>query len=282
MLDVIRMFDLHVHASPCVAPRWGDDVATVAAYEDAGAAGCVLKGHCEPTVGRAVAAGAGRSVAVYGGIVLNRPAGGFNPTAVAAALSMGARVVWMPTVDAAHHRAAGLSHPPSCAPALPAGPGYAAPPVDPTSEDDLRTILALVAEADALLATGHLSGAESAWLLTAARAAGVRRSLLSHPTFAVPNLTPADVAELCELGAYAEVTAYQLLAQPDCDAAALAALVRTVGPGRCVVSSDAGHPDLPPGPDALAQLIDALTGEGLDPGAVAAMASDVPAALVRP
>jgi len=38
---------------------------------------------------------------VIGGIVLNRAVGGINPAAVESALQLGAKHVWMPTVDAA-------------------------------------------------------------------------------------------------------------------------------------------------------------------------------------
>jgi hypothetical protein len=114
----------------------------------------------------------------------------------------------------------------------------------------------------------------------------VRRVLLTHPSFTVPDLSAARTRALCELGApgevVAEVTAYQLLHQPGCDAAALAAFVRDVGPEHCLLSSDAGQPTSPPAPEALQQLVDALAGQGVDRGALRAMAGDLPAALVTP
>lgn len=277
------MFDLHVHAAPCVAPRWGDDTATVGAYEEAGFTGCVLKGHCEPTVGRAAAAGAGRSLAVFGGVVLNAPVGGLNPAAVEAALATGGRVVWMPTVDAAAHRKAGITHPPPCAPRSfpgPSGRPLAIPPVNPAAESVVHAILRLVADADATIATGHLGYAEIDWLVDTARQLGIQRVLLTHPGFTVPALTADHVRELCDRGATAEITAYQWQRQHHGDIAALAAFVTTVGPRRCVLSSDAGQADSPPPPQALTDLVDALIGTGLDPGEVRAMASDQPAALI--
>jgi hypothetical protein len=273
------MFDVHVHTGPCVVARRADDVDTVAAYEAAGFAGCVLKGHCESTVGRAAAAGRGRKVAVYGGVVLNATVGGLNPVAVASALTMGARVVWLPTVDARSHHAAALTHPPSCAPALPRGPGYAAPPLD-WSTADLTTIFGLIAEADAVLATGHLGVDEVGWVVAQAATSGVRRLLLTHPSFTVPAMSSALTRELTEQGAVAEITAYQLLHQEGMDASRLAAFVREVGYERCLLSSDAGQPDSPPAPQALLDLIDALADQGLDRGALRAMASDIPARLV--
>lgn len=269
------MFDLHVHSAPCVLPRRADDAATVGWYEEAGFSGCVLKGHFEPTAGRAAAAGAGRQVAVYGGIVLNAAVGGFNAAAVDAALALGARVVWMPTLDAGEHRARKL-------PSSPLAPraALAVPPVDAAAEPAVSEILLLLAEADAVLATGHLSGRECRWLVREARAAGVSRILLTHPTFAVPGLEAAEVRELCDAGAIAEITAYQILRGADPEP--LAALASELGPERCVLSSDVGQPDSPPAPEALALLVERLVGCGLDPGAATAMASETPQGLVVP
>ena len=267
------MFDLHVHSAPDLFPRWGDDAATADAYARAGFRGFVLKGHAEPTAGRAAAV---RGIAAYGGIVLNEAVGGLNPSAVAAALGHGARVVWMPTLDARAHREAGLPRPPDAC-----GSGsLAIPPADRGAEPRVRAILRLVADADAVIATGHVSGAEAAWLVRAAREAGVRRVLLTHASFSVPALAAPAVRELQELGAVAEITAYQLLHQPGVSAAGLAELVRALDPARCVLSSDAGQPDSPPPPEALERLVDALAAEGVDRGALLAMAGEAAARLV--
>jgi hypothetical protein len=272
------VFDLHVHSAPCVFPRIADDVQTVEWYERAGFEGCVLKGHAEPTVGRAAAAGRGRRVRVYGGVVLNHAVGGLNPAAVEAALSLGGRVVWMPTLDAQGHLDAGLPRPDGTKSVS----GIAIPPHRPQNERPVRAILALVAEADAVLATGHLDAVEVGWLVRAARETGVRRLIVTHATFTTPGLDDAAIRELAELGAYVEITAFQLFRQPGCDARRLAAAVRAAGPDRTVLTSDAGQPDLPPAPEALLRLVDALAAEGIEAGTLEAMASEIPATLVTP
>src|SRR5262245_65565479 len=72
-----------------------------------GFAGLVMKNHFEGTASRArLAAQVAGGLKVYGGLVLNRYVGGVNPHAVDAALRLGARVIWMPTLDAACHRRA--------------------------------------------------------------------------------------------------------------------------------------------------------------------------------
>lgn len=273
------MFDLHVHAAPDITERLLDDRDVVAAYADHGFSGCVLKAHYESTVGRAVAAGRDRPLRVAGGVALNQHVGGVNPAAVAACLDAGGRVVWMPTADAHTQRAAGLPSLCGSRPDLPAR-SYAVPPVDWAAAEAVRTVCRMIAEADAVLATGHLSPAEAAWLVDTARDHGVRRLLLTHPSYTVPDMTAADAAELTERGALAEITAYQLLHQPGCDASKLAAFAAAVGLRGVVLSSDAGQPDSPPAPEALELLIDALAREGLDRGALRACASEHPERLV--
>ncbi len=275
------MFDLHVHTAPDVQARFGDDVEIVRLYERAGFSGCVLKGHYDATAGRARAAGRDSSVRVYGALALNQHVGGLNPAAVAAALAMGARVIWMPTTDCHTQETAGLPRLCRVMPQLPTTT-YAIPPVDRSTESGVRQIVNLIAEADAVLATGHLSTAETAWLLPVARAAGVRRLLITHPGYTVPAMSATEAAELTAQGAYAEITAFQLLHQRGCSASRLAEFVRAVGTDRIVLSSDAGQPDSPPPPEALSELLEALAGEGLDRGALTACASELPERLVTP
>src|SRR5262249_7260553 len=186
-----------------------------------------------------------------------------------------------PTADAHTQHAAGLPRLCGQRPGL-SRTAYAIPPVDWSTGGHVRQILELIAEADALLATGHLSADEVGWLLSEARLAGVTRLLLTHPSYTVPAMNAAQAAEFTGQGAYAEITAIQLLSQPGCTAARLAAFVAAVGYHHVVLSSDAGQPGNPTPPEALYLLIDALAAEGLDRQALLACASDIPERLVAP
>lgn len=271
------MFDCHVHAAPDVVDRIGDDRDVLQSYVQAGAEGFVLKAHHEPTVGRAQGLARQSGLAVVGGVCLNHPAGGLNPAAVAAALRSGGRVVWMPTADAHTQERAQL--PRLCDLEARLGrASLAVPPVDLGTETAVNLILALIADHDAVLATGHLSGAECHWLLERARHYGIRRVLLTHPSYTVPGLRPAAVAELAAAGGFVEITAYQLLHQPGCTAGQLAEVAAAAGQ-RLVLSSDAGQPDSPPPPEALQRLVEELVAQGVDRGLLDAAASGTPAEL---
>jgi hypothetical protein len=255
-------------------------------YAEAGWAGIVLKGHFESTVGRARVLSTAADIPVYGGIVLNQSVGGLNATAVGASLALGGRIVWMPTVDARAHRNAGLPVPTGYGAGNEqkggerTGSGFlACPPCDWSTEFAVRAVLAAIADADAVLATGHLSTTEIAWLVPEARKAGVRRIVITHPTFTVPNMRIKELRELVDMGAHMEITAYQLLHQPGITASDLVRTVEAVGASRLILSSDSGQCNSPPGPEGLATLIDALVGAGLDRAALEASASEVPERL---
>lgn len=275
------MFDLHVHAAPDVTPRFGNDDEICTEYESAGFSGFVLKSHHESTVGRAAALNQRSHLDVAGGVTLNRSVGGINPDAVVAALASGGRVVWFPTADSQTQEASGLPRLRDTDPRLERG-ALSLPPFvanDGVVAQRARLILDLIQEYDALLCTGHVSRQECIWLLTEARARGISRVLLTHPSYTVPGMSPEEITELAEAGAFVEITAFQLWHQPSMTTEKLAAVARAAGP-MLVLASDAGQPDSPPPPEALLRLVEALKDEGIDAAALAAATEETPRTLV--
>ncbi|GAB3033646.1 DUF6282 family protein [Parafrigoribacterium mesophilum] len=275
------MFDVHVHSAPDVIARIGTDDDICAQYEAAGFTGFVLKAHHEPTVSRAAALSRHTGMEVVGGIALNTAVGGVNPAAVLAALETAGRMVWFPTSDSHTQVEAAL-------PRLGDLDGrldpysLSIPPIE--GEDspvgrNASLILDLIAEHDAVLCTGHVSRAECRWLIDQARRRNISRVLLTHPSYTVPGMSPAEIEELAGLGAHVEITAYQMWHQPGMTVTKLVAVAKAAGP-LLILSSDAGQPDSPPPPEALHQLVEALKGAGLDAGWIDAAASTVPRALV--
>jgi hypothetical protein len=186
----------------------------------------------------------------------------------------------MPTADAHTQVTADLPRLCHQAPSI-GSHAYAIPPVDTRATEATEAVLALIADHDAVLATGHLSGAECRWLSERARSYGIGRVLFTHPSYTVPGLAPDAVRALVEGGGYAEITTYQLLHQPGCTPAMLARVAEAAG-DRLVLASDAGQPDSPSPPEALMLLVDTLAAEGLDRGWLQAAASAVPASLFAP
>ena len=160
MADLEGIIDLHVHAGPDVRVRKMSLVDLAQAADDAGMRSLLVKNHHTSTV---LAASAvmeqGPGIRVFGGLALNEWVGGLNPGAVDAALKMGARAIWMPTLSAENERIH-LGKPGTGITVLDPGGGL---------KEEVQEILRLIAESDVILATGHLSPAEIVAVVKAAR-----------------------------------------------------------------------------------------------------------------
>ena len=260
--------DSHVHSVPDVIPRRVDDLELVERAAAAGMAAVVLKCHHASTAGRAATLNRVRpGVTAVGSVTLNHAVGGLNPRAVEAALAMGARVVWMPTKDAAHHRA------------RLGGSGGIVAVEDGKPRRELADVLKLIADADAVLATGHLAPEESRAVAHEALAAGVRRVSVTHPEWVH---TAVPVAVQRELAATGRVWFERCLVscQPDLPGrvpfATIVAQTRAVGPATTVAATDFGMPQYAPPADGMRDLIARLLAAGFAPAEVRTMTRDNP------
>jgi hypothetical protein len=269
-------YDLHVHVEPDLAQRRIDDLGLARRFADLGLAGFVLKSHYAPTAERAaVVRGAVPGVDALGAITLNNGVGGLNAQAVEIAAREGARIVWLPTVDAENE-------------ASEDGPRPAKQPVwrmiqeelaaagvarDPVRLDAgrLEQVLAVVAHRDLVLATGHLGRDEIRRVVEAALAAGVSRVLVTHPDYPTQGVPVDEQRRLADSGAMLErcfapvhtgkVTWEQTFAA-----------IRATGPERNVLSTDLGQPANPPVEDGLALMADRLLEAGFGDDDVRTMA----------
>ena len=202
-------YDLHVHVEPDLAQRRIDDLGLARRFAELGLAGFVLKSHYAPTAERAaVVRAAVPGVRALGAIALNAGVGGLNPQAVEIAARGGARIVWLPTVDA-ENEASEDGPKPAKQPVWRAiqdefaQAGVASPPVQLT-ESGLAKVLDVVARHDLVLATGHLGRAEIHTAVAAALAAGVTRVLVTHPDYPTQGVPVDEQRELAEQGAMLE------------------------------------------------------------------------------
>jgi hypothetical protein len=276
--------DLHVHCAPSFFSRWGDGLDVARACEQGGMAGVVLKAHEGSTVeAAAVLDRLSPSLHVLGGVVLNRYVGGINPAAAEAALRLGGRCIWFPTIDAdAHARAFGSTGTyPAQSGGIESSTGIRLLDEGGELVDAAREVLALAAEHDALVATGHLARDEIAALHAAARQAGVRRFLVQHPSFTVPGLAVAELEPLVEQGAVVELTYLNVspLWQTSTVEEAAETLSR-LGGDAVVVSSDAGQAHNPSPPDALRSFARALYEHGVREADLTKALRDTPSRLI--
>ena len=199
--------DLHCHSGPSVMARLVDHIDAVEQAAAAGMRAVLFKDHYYPTapiVELIRERYAHLGVEPLGAIVLNNALGGFNAYAVEHALKMGSKVVWMPTVSAANHIREGHNKKLLVAKSE-MRRATALSVVDEHGDlrDEVKPILDLVAEHDAVLSCGHLHISEVWPLFEEARRRGCNRLLVNHPTYTV-GATVKDFPRLVELGVYIE------------------------------------------------------------------------------
>jgi hypothetical protein len=139
-------------------------------------------------------------VEVFGSITLNRSVGGINPFAVDYALKMGAKTVWLPTIDAINHKQKEGKI------------GGIDVVVNGKVIPELKAILKIIAEKNVTLATGHLSPKEIYIVIKEARKLGVQKIVVTHPEFHIVGMSLAEQKELVnEFPIYFERTMLNLL-----------------------------------------------------------------------
>ncbi|HUC56411.1 MAG TPA: DUF6282 family protein [Streptosporangiaceae bacterium] len=272
---VAGAYDLHVHVAPDVMERRITDLRLARACRSAGLAGFVLKSHYVSTAERAAvvneAMGGGRWA--IGALTLNAAVGGMNPIAVEIAAREGARVLWMPTVDAANHRATHGDLPPGATPpmwlALQAELDAQGITTDPVEVFDgkgrprprTREVLALAAKHQLVVASGHLSAKETIAIADAALEAGVRHVIATHPEFPQQNMSLADQKALAGNGVFLE-RCFTTPFTGKYDWAEMTGNIRATGAEATIVTTDLGQPHNPPVEDGLALMADALREAG--------------------
>ncbi|ALL79525.1 hypothetical protein AD006_30315 (plasmid) [Pseudonocardia sp. EC080610-09] len=233
-----HVVDLHVHSGPSILPRRRSDPDAVATAHGAGVARLVLKAHEGSSAERAALAGPG----VTGGIVLNSPVGGCNPDAVEVCARLGGRVVWLPTISSAAHRAAAGSE----SLAVHRGVDLRQVPVldGDTPTPDLHDVLDLVPAHDLVLASGHVPVADALRVFRHAHDRGARRFLINHPTFEFMQWSDDLVGELRDLDVRLEVGCVADLGSNPADCPTVR-LARSYPSSLLVFGSDLGHTAFP-------------------------------------
>lgn len=261
--------DLHIHSHPSLFPRLADDRKVVRSAIEAGMEAVMLKCHHESTVSRAYLLDQEYpQIRVFGGIVLNDYVGGVNPAAVEAALMLGAKEVWMPTVDAANHvRVHGARGRYDVQAVV--GDETSTGGISVLEGDKLLPevieVLNLVASHNAILGTCHLSPEEIEVLIREAVDRGVRKILLTHPYFKVPNLDLHFIEEMVTLGVVVEFG--YCTVSPMWNYASVervAESIKVLGAEHCIIMSDAGQRHNPMPPEALRIFAQSLYEKGIN------------------
>ncbi|HLK70072.1 MAG TPA: DUF6282 family protein [Bryobacteraceae bacterium] len=267
-------YDLHVHVAPDVIERRIDDIGLAREFIARGLKGFILKSHYMPTAERAkVVCAAVPGIEAYGSLTLNHSVGGLNPVAVELAGRSGARLVWMPTVDAANETAGRADGPTTKLPFWAkiqrelSAAGIAPPPITVLGDDGninqaTRRCLELIRHHNMILATGHLGRHEIFPLVRTAREMGVKKVLVTHAEFPSQNLSPQEQFELAEMGAIIE-HCFTTMHTGKASWETLVDGIHRVGPERCLMSTDLGQTTNPPLTEGFARFAQTMLDAGL-------------------
>jgi hypothetical protein len=255
---IVGAIDLHAHHDPDSYPRSADAFEIAKLAKARGLRGIVLKNHWTETAGLAylVRKYATPGYEVFGAVTLDTAVGGVNPQAVRYMIDVAGsygRIVWMPTHDSEHE----VRYNKETRPFVRVSQGGRLLP-------EVHEVIGLVAQHDLTLATGHVTPEETLQILKAAKAAGVKRLIVTHPLLD-PQFTWMSLEQLKEaadLGAFIELTGGAVTNEGEPKRRALAAL-KAIGASHFIVGSDAGLGGRPHHTDTLAAAAKSLRAAGV-------------------
>ncbi len=258
------VIDMHVHSNPDLRTRAYDDFELMEAGIRVGARAIVIKTHQGTTMDRAylcnrhnqVVHGGDNHFTMFGSITLNRVVGGINPVAVETALKLGAKVVWLPTQSAKGHMEKMGQDISKC--------------VEVTRDGkvlpEVKSVLQLVKDHDAVLGTGHISPEECFLVVEEAKKMGIDKVVVTHPEWWIVGMSVEDQLRLVkDYDVYLERCYAQNMGGgkyksnlPD-----NVEIIKTCGYKNVMISTDGGQVENPHWELALGEYLDYLADHGI-------------------
>lgn len=275
--------DLHIHVGPDVLPRKYTIEELVATERD------IYQAVCPKTHGVPMVPPPDSDLRVIpSSITLNQFVGGLNPSAVYAASRIADEplIVWLPTIHAQHHidnletdyeiPMHWVGRDDFHSRRVETVDGITLLDDDGNLTDDCLAVLEMIADVDAILATGHVSPGEGREVALEARARNVT-CIVTH-VFETYLDYPIDVQqELAAAGAFLEhcreIDRHHT--DPNHRSKRVSA-IQAVGAEHCLVSSDAGQVSNPNPSACLEEFIEILRDSGLPREDIETMAVESP------
>jgi hypothetical protein len=245
VLDLLQgSIDMHIHSAPDIYTRILNDIELARQAQEMGLRAILVKNHFDPTAGRARLATDETGFPVFGAIALNHTVGGLNPHAVDFALKLGAKVVWLPTLHAQKFLE-NKSHVKNLSQALGEGlEGIYLLDEQGNLKAELYAILDLIAQRDAILATGHISIQEARVVVQEAARRGVHKIVITHPLASFVNYGLDDMKEMLDLGATYLEHVYNDTTRQVGHPIPIKSLydgIKAIGAEHCIMSTDSGQ-----------------------------------------
>jgi Family of unknown function (DUF6282) len=238
--------DLHCHSGPAVMPRILDHHEQMLEAAEAKFKAVVFKDHFylgTPAAMMLEKLLPDTGVHLFSGIVLNNAMGGINPHAVHHTVKLGGKIIWMPTLSAANH----IEKLANASKGFPKVAGT--PDAEPLSvldangqiTDETKHVLDIIAAGDIILAGGHLGVNEQMPMFEEARARGVTKMMVNHPTYVI-GCEDSHITQLVGMGVKMEHSICQFIPgrgkKHDADYALH--LIELAGVENTIFSSDLG------------------------------------------
>lgn len=273
------VIDMHVHTSPDICNRnYNDLELTISAIKN-NARAIVIKGHHASTVARATICNyfnktnfTCNSFTMFGGLVLNYEAGGLNFSGVKTALMMGAKIIWLPTVDAENeYKKRGKKG------------GISVFDGKKRIKDELKEIFRLMLDYDCILATGHISPEETLFSVECARNIGLKKIVITHPEYWIVNM-PLDIQR--RLITDYDVVLERCFMQPYktgkwiSNAEINLNAIKEIGTNNTILSTDCGNPNTPKWEEAMSEYLAYMSNNGISSDDLYNMTRKLPAKLL--
>lgn len=272
---------MHVHTNPDIRHRAYDDFELTDAAIRVGARAIVIKTHQGMTMDRAYLCNAynrrmyhgNNNFTMFGSVTMNRVIGGINPAAVESGFKLGAKVIWLPTASARNH----LSQ-------LKLDTGKCVEVVrDGKIVPELKDVFQLINQYDGVLGTAHVSPEECFTVVEAARNAGVKKIVITHPEWWLVGMSMEDQIRL--------VKDYDVILER-CYAQNLGAgkyksnlpsnleIIKEAGYKNVMVDTDGGQVENPHWELAIQEYMQYLADHGIPMEHIEYMTHNIPAGLL--
>lgn len=275
------VIDMHVHSNPDIRHRAYDDFELMEAGIRVGARAIVIKTHQGTTVDRAFLCNRHNEIVhqgdndftMFGSVTMNRQMGGINPWAVESGLKLGAKVIWLPTQSARNNMQKQNQDLSGCVEVI----------RDKKVVPELYDVFGLVKDYDVVLGTGHVSPEECFRVVEAARDAGVKKLVVTHPEWWMVGMSLEDQVRIVK---DYDVILEHCFAQPMGGGKYKSNLpmnleaVEACGYKNVMVSTDGGQVENPNWEIALEQYMQYLADHGVGEDELRYMTHDIQAGLL--
>jgi len=290
--------DFHVHPGPDTWPRVADVMEIAITAKNAGMGGLVFK--CHDIMSTQLAHLVNKYVTgirAYGGICLEQSIGGFNLRAVEQAIKSGAKVVWMPSLDARHNvtvyqqylaegrkeifHMEGIIKRSSTEKLTVLENGKLS--------DKVKRILEKIAEANIIVGTGHMSSEERKVFIEGACDRGVKKIVVTHVNSSWSYCPIEEQLSLNRDEVFFEYAFMPTLPYIDNqDYKEVAQWIKSIGANKVIIGTDAGASwasskgiALPHPVEAMAAFVNALKHQGITEEEIDLMARITPSRLLQ-